>query len=89
MHLLLMKNRANSAMYIVQGARITHFFYKHLVRSHLKFHYEAFYFHQYFQDIPQLIYQLICFYIYNIYNLDILQHHMIYDIHTLNCCDSK
>ena len=47
-------------------------------------HHEAFYFHQYFHCIPQLIYQLICFYIYSFYNLNILLWHMIYHIHTHN-----
>ena len=32
----------------------------------------------------QLIYQLFFFYTYNFYNLNILQYHMIYHIHTHN-----
>ena len=49
----------------------THFY------DHLKLHYKSFHFHQYFHYILQLIYQVICFYTYNFYSLNILQHHMI------------
>ena len=48
MHMLVMKNTANNTMYIVQEL---HTFYNHSMGSHLKFHYEAFYFHQYFHCI--------------------------------------
>ena len=41
-----MKNTANNTMYNVQEL---HTFFYHSMRSHRKFHYEAFYFHQYFQ----------------------------------------
>ena len=86
MHMPVMKNTTNNTMYIVQEL---HTFYNHSMGLHLKelhskFHYEAFYFCQYFHCILQLIYQLICFYIYNFYNLTILQHHLIYQIHTHN-----
>ena len=37
---------------------------------------------KYFQYTHQLIYQLFSFYTYNFYNLNILQHRMIYHIHT-------
>ena len=75
-----------NTVYIVQEL---HTFLKHSIGSHLKelhskFHYEAFYFHQCLQYILQLIYQLICFYTYNYYNQNVLQHHMIYYIHIHN-----
>ena len=76
MHMLVMKNTANNTRYIVQELI--------LFNNHLKFHYEAFYFHQCYHCILQPIYQLICFYIYNFYNLNILLCHMIYHIHTQN-----
>ena len=41
-------------------------------------------FHQCLHYILQLIYQLTFFYIYKFYNLNILQHHMIYHIHNHN-----
>ena len=37
----------------------------------------------------QLIYQLMLSYTYNVYNLNILQHRMIYHIHTRNYLDFK
>ena len=86
-----MKNIANNTMYIVQEL---YTFYKHsmelhltelyLMKLHPSFHYKAFHSHQYFYYILQLIYQLSFFYTYNFYNLNILQHHMIYHIHTRN-----
>ena len=88
MHMVAMKNIANSSMYIVQESQT--FLKKHSMRSHLQFHYEAFYFHQYSQYILlQLIYQLICFYTYNFYNVNVLQHHMSYYIQAHSCWDSK
>ena len=61
----------------------------HLMKLHPKSHYKVFHFHQYFHYTLQVIYQLFYFYTYNFYNLNILQHHMIYHIHTHNCRDSK
>ena len=75
------KNIANSTMYTVQEL---HFFYNRSMRSHLKFHYETFYFHQCFQYILQVIYQLICFCTYNFYDLNILLCYIIYQIHAHN-----
>ena len=54
----------------------------HSMKLHLKSHYKAFNVHQYFRYILQLIYQLIFFYTYNFYNVNILQHHIIYHTHT-------
>ena len=56
--------------------------FNHLMK-HLQFHYKSFHLHQYFHCILQLIYQLHFFYIYNFYSVNILQHHMIYHIHSL------
>ena len=59
-----------------------HTFCEHSMKLHLKFHYKAFHFHQYFHYTLQLIYQLSFLYTYNFYNLNILQCRMIYLIHT-------
>ena len=67
--MLVTKNTANYTMYIVQELP---YFYNHSMELNSKFHYEAFYFHQYFHYIHQLIYQLICFYTYNFYSVNIL-----------------
>ena len=81
MPMLVIKNTTNNTIYTMQEL---HTFYKHSVELHLKFHYKAFHFHQYFYYILQLIYQLSFFYTYNFYNLNILQHHIIYHIHAHN-----
>ena len=58
-------------------------FCNHLMGSHSKFYYEAFYFYQCFQYILQLIYQLITsLYTYSFYNPIILLCLMIYEIYT-------
>ena len=51
---------------------------------HLKSHYKAFHFHQYFHYILQLIYQLFYFCTYSFYTLSILLYFMIYHIRTHN-----
>ena len=51
-----MKNTANDIL-----CKNYTIFFNHLMGSHLKFYYEPFYFHQYFQYILELIYQLIYF----------------------------
>ena len=50
----------------------------YLIKLHLKSHYKAFHFHQYFHYFLQLIYQLTFFYTHIFFNLNILQHHIIY-----------
>ena len=82
MHMLVIKNAINNAIYIQRKDYIP--FYKllielHLTELHLKFH-----FHKYFHYILQLINQLFFFYTYNFYNLNIFQYRMIYHIHTHN-----
>ena len=62
MPILIMKDRTNNIVYIVQE----------LHTSLFKVH-----FYQHFHYILQLVYQLIFFSTYNFYNLDILQHHRI------------
>ena len=59
-------------------------FYKHLMELNLMELYLKFHFHKYFYYNLQLIYQLDFFCTYNFYSLNILQHHMIYHIHTHN-----
>ena len=69
------------------------FFHNHLdfkLRFINHLDYKSIYFdvipsHQYFQDILQIIYQLTFFYTYSFYNLNILQHHVIYHIYINNC----
>ena len=63
--------------------------------NHLELTYKSFYlrvtslniipFHHYFHYILQLIYLLTFFYTYSLYNLIILQNHMIYHILIHNC----
>ena len=56
--------------------------YKNCILFHnlLKVNYNTFHFHQYFNYILRLIYELIVFYTYNFHNLNILQHYTIYHI---------
>ena len=81
MHILVIKN-TQIILYIPCKNYI--FSYKHSMELHLKFHYKAFHFREYFHYILQLIYQLFFFYTYNLCNLNIIQYHMIYYIHTHN-----
>ena len=88
-------------MLIMKNLTILCILYKNYIffHNHLEFKYKSFYLsatlldvipsYQYFQHIIQLIYQLTFFYTYSFYNLNILQHHMIYHIHIHNCYDSK
>ena len=85
MDILVMKNTANNIMYTAQKLHT----YKHsmelyLMKLHLKSHYKAFYFRQYFHYLLQVIYQIICFCTCNLYNINILQHHIVYHIHIHN-----
>ena len=82
MDMLIIKSTTSNTIYTMQELYMP--FYKHSMELHLMFHYKAFHFHQYFNCILQLIYQLFLFYTYNSYNLNILQYHMIYRIHTHN-----
>ena len=63
-------------------------FYIHL-KLYSSFHLKVIFTHHYFHFILQLIYQLSFFYTYSFYNLNILQHHMIYHIHIHSYLDSK
>ena len=79
-----MKNTANNIL-----CKNYTIFYNHLMGSHLKFHYEPFYFHQYFQYILELIYQLIYLSSYNFLIQIFSNITLIYHIHTHNNEDSK
>ena len=91
MLILIKKNITNNIMYTVIEL---HIFY-----NHLELNYKSFYLsatpldvipsHQYFHHILRLIYQPSIFYTYSFYNINILQHHMIYHIHILSYLDSK
>ena len=81
MHLLAIKSTTNNNIYIMQEL---HTFYKNSMELQLKFHYKEFHFHQYFHYILRLIYQLFFFCTDNSYNLNILQYHTIYHIHSHN-----
>ena len=94
----LNKNTANAYTYYEKYNKKYYvnsiFFYNHLELNHKSFWLrttpsDVIPSHQYFHDILQLIYQLTFSYIYSFYNLKILQHHMIYNIHIHNYLDSK
>ena len=74
MLILIIRNMTNNNMYITQ-------------ELHTFLH--SFYLKVNFFHILQLIYHLTYFYIGSFYNLNILQHHMIYHIHIQNCLDFK
>ena len=58
--MLVMKNTANNIMYIVQKLHTYKYSMElYLMKLHLKSHYKAFHFHQYFHYILQVIYQII------------------------------
>ena len=80
-HMLVIKNTTNNTVYTMQEL---HAFLKHLMKLHPIDLYLKFHFHKYFRYILQLIYQLSFFYTYNFYDLNILQYHIIYHIHTHN-----
>ena len=44
--------------------------------------------HQYFHCILQIAYRLVSFYTYSLYNLNIIQHSMIYYVRIHNCLGS-
>ena len=82
-----MKNITKNTMYNVEELHLQELYIFH---NHLELNYKSFYIdvipsHQYLQYILQLIYQLTFFYTFNFYSLNILQHHMIYQIHIHNC----
>ena len=76
----VIKNTTNNTIYTMQEL---HNFYKHSKELYLMELYH-FHFHKYFHYILQLIFQLLFFYTYNFYNINILQYRMIYHIHTHN-----
>ena len=86
MHMLI-KNTTNNTIYI--PCKNYTIFCKQSKELYLMELYLKFRFHKYFHYILQLIYQLLFFYSYNFYNLNVLQYHMIYPIHTHNYLDSK
>ena len=57
--------------------------------DHLKSHCKSFHFYSDLYYILQQAYQSVFFDIYNLYNLDILQYHMIYYAHIHIYQDSK
>ena len=74
-----MKNMTDNTMYTLQEL---HIFSK-------SFHLNVISSHQYFHCILQLAYQLVFFYTYNLRSLNVLQHRMLYHIHSHNGLDSK
>ena len=85
MLLMIMKNISKNTTYIAQEL---HFFYNHLELNY-KSPLNVIFSHQYFHYILQLIYQLTFFCTYSFYNLNILQHRMIYHIYIHSCQDSN
>ena len=73
----------------VYYTRATFFFHNHLDLNYKSFYFDVIFSHQYFCAILQLICQLNFFYIYSLYNLNIIQHHMIYHIQIQNYLDTK
>ena len=91
MLILIMKIQQTILCILCRNCIHKNYIYFH---NYLELNYKSFYFdvipsHQYFHYILQLIYQLIFFYTYSFYNLNILQHHMIYCIHIHNYQDSN
>ena len=70
--MFIVKNTENNTMYTVQDL---HYY------DYLKYHYKSSHFHEYFQYILPLIYQLTFLFIYSFHNRNSVQHHMIYYIH--------
>ena len=65
--------------------RTIHFFCNHLELNYKSSYLEVVLSYQYFHYILRLIYQLTFSTLAVFYNLNILQHHMIYQIHIHNC----
>ena len=79
----------NNKQYYVHCTRTTSFFHNQLELNYESFYLDVISPHQHFHYILQLIYQLTFFYTYSLYNLNILQHHMINHIQIYNYLDSR